>query len=237
MSLSESKFMLQDSKQLLNEINQSYEKYLSEEYIPRELQNKIRNFLNNIESALDYAAFDIFSRFCIKNVPQEKLSTYEKRINFPLRHSKKEFDKYIDTWFLGLRTERPDIVFSFEKHQPFMSGGSNWLTRFNFLVNNNKHRKLSKQKRTESREVRLVGQHGSNIVMIDCQMDSIGIDGQSIRFDQRTQLPINAQSLKSAEATIWVDFIFQDIQQSVLATLDYIYDGATYVINDLEQII
>ncbi len=233
MSLSDSQFMLQDAKQLLDEIEHSYKKYLAEENIPRELQNKIRNFLNNIESALDYKAFDIFSKCCVKNIPQEKLSGYEKRINFPLKNSKKEFDKYIDTCYLGLRIENPDIVLLFEKHQPFTSDGSNWLTRFNFLVNNNKHRTLMKQKRNQTSNVHHMKLLGANF--IGCTFEGPGtpitIGDTPVNFFEQSPY------IENLSATVYVDFIFPTINKPALPTLKEIYSGATSVINDLEQII
>ncbi|MGE6550800.1 hypothetical protein ACQKFK_17765 [Bacillus mycoides] len=233
MSQSESQFILQDAEELLNEIEQSYKKYLAEESIPRELKNKIRNFLNNIESALDYKAFDIFSLYCAKNVKPEKLERHKKRVNFPLYTPKEWFNKKIDEIYPGLRIERPEIVSSFEKCQPLPSR-SNWLSQFNFLVNNNKHRNFTKQTRKQTTHISYMEDILGN-KFINCTYEG---SGQGIVYGNT---PVNSFSdqphpyVKHLNATTYVDFIFKDINKSVLPTLKEIYIGANSIINDLEQ--
>ncbi|MGN4897802.1 hypothetical protein ACTFSB_28520 [Bacillus cereus group sp. MYBK14-3] len=233
MSQSESQFMLRDAEEILNEIELSYKEYLTEETIPRELRNKIRYFLNNIESALDYKAFDIFSRYCANNVELEKLEKHKKRVNFPLYNSKKWFDKRIDEIYPGLRAECPNIISSFEKCQPFPSG-ANWLSRFNFLVNNNKHRNLTKQERQKTTYIDymedIFGNKIVNCNFINCDTP-IAYDNTPVDFFNDQPHPY----IKHLNATTYVDFIFKDIDESVLPTLKEIYIGANSVINDLEQ--
>ncbi|ANC07802.1 MULTISPECIES: hypothetical protein [Bacillus cereus group] len=233
MTQSESQFMLHDAKKLLEEIEYSYKNYLNEESIPRELRNKIRYFLNNIESALDYQAFDIFSRYCAKNVKPEKLEQHKKRVNFPLYSGKDWFNKKIDDTYPGLRTECPHIISAFEKCQPFPSGSS-WLSRFNLLVNNNKHRNLTKQERKQTTHIGYMEDIFGNKI-INCTFEGIG---QPIVYGNT---PVNFSNdkphpyVKHLNATTYVDFVFKDIDKSVLPTLEEIHTGASSVINELEQ--
>jgi hypothetical protein len=234
MNQSESQYMLKDAKELLTEIENLYSEYLTQETAPRSLMNKIRNFLLNIESALDYLAFDIFSTYCPKHILPEKLESKRKRVNFPLYDSKSWFDKKINDMFPGLNEDRPDIITIFETHQPFKSPeGLNWLSTFNKLVNNNKHRNLTKQHRKLTSHIKY-GQIGG-ITLVNCTFEGVGtpIMYNGTPIDFVTPSPYD----RYFNARTEVEFVFKDINKSVLPTLYDIHTSASEVINDIEKIL
>jgi hypothetical protein len=225
------RFMLESAKEHLDELPILYNSCLREKDVPKRLTNKIRYFLNDIESALDYIAFKIFNNYCLKHINDpNKIESKKKQVNFPLYDTKDWFDKKIDKIFLELRSERPDIIEIFESRQPFVKGKDDWLPTFNRLVNTNKHRELEKQQRNQKTHV-FNGQIGG-ITMRNVTFENVGTpivyNGLPINFLDPS--PFNANfNFKTT-----IEFVFKPLGLPVLPTLLKIYGGAKSTIDELE---
>lgn len=226
--------MLDSAKEHLDELPSLYKEFLRETEVPRQLTHKIRYLLSDIESALDYMAFFIFNKYCAKHIDdQDKLERRRKKVNFPLYDSEGWFDKKINEMFPQLISERPDIIEVFKNQQPFVKGKESWLPIFNKLVNNNKHRELEKQKRDQTTHV-LYGKIGGitlqNVVFKNVGVP-ISINGQAVNFINTT--PFDRNFI----ANTTIDFVFKELNLSVIQTLTIIIDGANSVIQKLEGVI
>lgn len=234
ISTQDYRYVLDDAKELLDEIILSYRDYFKSDEVPRSLMNKIRFFLLNVESALDYIAFDVFTIHCLPKIT-EKIEWRKSKVNFPLLDEKPKFDKRMKLMFQEIISERPDIIQVFEKCQPFNTGRDYWLPIFNRLVNNSKHRELEKQRISTTTQVHHMNLLGNTF--INCTFSNngtdININGQAINFRDYQPNPY----INSLNATVQVDFIFKDLNRSVIPTLTEIYDGASSVINELESAI
>ncbi|WP_336863684.1 hypothetical protein [Peribacillus frigoritolerans] len=209
MLLPDSKILLHDAKRLLDEINHLYSDAIHAEEIPPILRVRVKQFLDNVNASLEFAAFEIFNTYCSEQVKQIKrkpkdFERHENSIYFPVWDSKTAFDNYIDTKFVSLRNEQPDIVAILQKYQPFPTRPK-WLRTLKDLVNTNKHRNLSKQSQ----------RHVTHIKNLEIH------NGEIKNFEGSTEQYIS----------------FDDIDQPVLKTLKRIFASAPTVIEDLEKIL
>jgi hypothetical protein len=73
-------------------------------------------------------AHDIFEACMTEDTP--------RKLYFPIRQSKAEFDQVINNNFQNLSSTQSDVYHLLEEVQPY---NDPWLSKFNKLNNNNKH--------------------------------------------------------------------------------------------------
>ncbi|MBO0961437.1 hypothetical protein J1P26_17160 [Neobacillus sp. MM2021_6] len=236
MSLRESILLLKQAKQFLDQIESSYPVYLTQREASEELQIQIKDFLDKVNPALDFAAYHIFNTYCIPHVKGD-LGRAEAKVYFPLRDTNKAFDHYIKNIYPGLLEQRPDIVDVLRKYQPFPTRPK-WLFHLRELAKHNKHRNLTKQSFRQSTHIDNLtfpgggGIRGITIVNSN-DVSAVSYYGQSIDF----QNPNNIPDYFNYSGSVDYDFVFIDINQPVLNTLKRIYRSAPTVIYDLEKIL
>lgn len=231
MILGDSHFLLHDATDLLKIIERYYDQSINDSEISIVLRLKIKHFLEDIKSALDYAAFHVFSTYCAKNVAPADLKNIEKHIYFPVRDRKDKFDSYIKGYFKGLLNERKDIVNLFESCQPFPNQ-SQWLHYLSDFVNKNKHRNLSHQRRSISGHIEHLELPGITIRNL-----TVKNVGGILKIGDTVVNDGNHPAITKAKGTITVDYYFTDFDQPVLPTLQEILSEASKVISDLEKIL
>ncbi len=229
MQISDSRYLLHDAERLLGEIGKIHNDSLKMDSIPPQLKLKIKQFLENVDSALGYEAFNIFSKYC--TVPQDKLEQHESKLYFPVRNTKKSFDDFINRWYPGLKETKPEIITTLEKYQPFPNN-SVWLSRLKYLVNKNKHRNLSKQSKRQSGHIGYMEDVMGN-KFINCTFENVGtalmVNGKAV--DPSKPNPYIKQFIGNVESYL----VFSDLNQPVLISLKEIYSGAFAIISDLEK--
>jgi hypothetical protein len=235
MDFSESKLLLSKAEIILQEIEASYTDYLARNEITEDMKLLIKDYLDKVNTALDFAAFQVFSTYCAKYIKPKDLERAEAKVYFPLRNNIKDFNNYIKKVFPGLLEDRPDIVEVFKKYQPFPLRPK-WLFYLRDLAKHNKHRTFSKQvnrKDTKINYLSLPGNinfMGGGTLVTEGDTPLFEIDGAHIDLED----PPDGVSFNG---TIEIDFIFLSIDQPVLKTLKRIYRSAPTVVNDLEKII
>lgn len=232
MALEDSKILIEDSKNLLKEIESLYSRDLLNGEDSPLLRVRIKQFLENINSALDYAAFSVFTEFCAERLKKEqpnKFAFKERNVYFPCKLKKGGdggFLNYITDRFPYLEQENPIIIETFEKFQPFPAK-SKWLSYLKDLVNSNKHRTLLKQVQQQTTSInRLTASNGSSIVggtiIGDFPFKFVNEDGSEA-------------TITSFDGDIKIEFMFSNINQPVIPTLRRIIRSAPTVINDIEK--
>lgn len=97
---------------------------------------QIKNFSENLRSALDYSARGIYEKNC---GPIPRRSPY-----FPICDRRKKFDKMIRKGFPNLDSSDADLVTYLAQIQPFRHHPQNrWLAKFRNYVNGMKHFELA----------------------------------------------------------------------------------------------
>src|SRR5574337_239643 len=159
--LDHSHALVKDSEATLTAIERLYKQSLSSKDIGTQLPIRIKNFLDNLRSSLDFVARDIFEKFCV-NTPSGK----SIQIYFPILRpsaNQHDFDAFMNGRFPLLKDVSPFIYMKLESYQVFRSKDNEWLTQFNELCQENKHEQLSPQTRTEDKSVRLSDEKGRSV--------------------------------------------------------------------------
>ncbi|USK66314.1 hypothetical protein [Peribacillus frigoritolerans] len=230
MPLSEIKYLLKDAGETLVFIENSYQAALKADDVSIALKLKIKHFLEDVKSSLDYIAYYIFIEYCADNITS-KLDDHIRNLYFPNKEIENKFNNYITSMYPGLNANHPEIVHIFRSVQSFNE--IQWFINLNKLVNKNKHRELEKQQRNKTTHIhygKIGGITLSNVKFVNCETP-ISYGGTAIDFESPS--PYNSNFL----ANTTIEFIFKDLNLSVIPTLKDIYTGANKVINDLETII
>ncbi len=240
MPLKNAKAVLEEADYQLQEIEELYLRSLHNKELPNRLLVKIKNFLENVKSPLDYSANYIFDTCCVQHIDPKKLSTKKRNCVFPIKPTSKDFNETIDSRvFEGLRAEREDIVLLLEKYQPYQHSMI-WIGHLNKLVNPNKHIDLSPQTRVQSNHIRTFDKRGRTLSSFpqgaihieNCV--NVTVDGMP--WDQVNQVPIPIPG-RGVEITSWIGFIFSDLKIPVLPSLKSFHTGVTSIIRDIEDIL
>ncbi|MCE4052039.1 hypothetical protein [Bacillus sp. Au-Bac7] len=230
--LEEVKYLQSSANNLLNEIKDNYDAYIRKQEIPFELKDKIREFLSKINDSLDYQAFIVFSKYCEKHVPEDKLENKKGQVHFPCRDTENAFKNVIKKRFPKLIEERSEIVELFKSVQPIEE--ANWLKYLNKLNNNNKHRFLTKQRKSTSTHIRN-GRIGNtqlkNVTFTNCGVAPIKFGDENIDFI--TPSPYDV----FFDFNTTVTYFFEEINQPVGPTLELIYDEAFKFTTKMEKLL
>ena len=209
-------------------IENLYNSSLRDKEINSDLKIKIKNYLENGRSILDYCAHDIADVVGIKN----------DKIYFPIVDKTSNISSFQSN--IGRNLPKLDLInkklFDYlEKIQPYNSN-YNWLADFVLVTNNTKHSQLTPQTKTEIQ--RIVSQH----------MDggSVSWDPSAVKFgsgvfingapvNPNTQLPVS-----TPETTLtmekWIDFRFNN-SISALPLLKKIHEEISIIIESIYKLL
>lgn len=229
------------SRDQLSKIRSSYQSALREKEINSDLLILIKNYMENLRSALDFAAYGIFDKYGFS-------SQKKPRIYFPYAiqsQSEKEFRKSnrIETCIPGLSKSRPDIVDKIESFQHFANPKNRWLPIFMDLNNENKHQQLTPQTRKESKELRL-SSRGSKLALgpgakIDLSPGaSMKVGDMVIRGEQSfdSQTVPKSEGPGKKEIITWVSFSFTSHGEPVIPLLENALEGVAQIVEELSTL-
>ena len=218
-------------------IRQAYEASLHAKAVSGTLRVQIKNFVENLRSALDFAARGLFDRY--GSSPKANPKTYFPYATASQDRATFENSGRIETCIPGLSASMPDIVQALLEMQHFGSRGYTWLPVFMDLTNENKHERLTPQVRKESRELRISG-GGASIGIGEGASISIGpgasisIGGAVIRGGQSFGVgnPPRVEGGK-VETITWVSFHFEATGHPVLPLLESAIKGTSQIVTEL----
>ncbi len=100
-----------------------------------ELDTEFKNFLEDLKSALDYCANDIYKKYCSKE---------NAKIYFPINIQYKTINKGANSKFWKSLETKNKILYEYlEDINNNLDNKYDWLKEFNELVNENKHRNFT----------------------------------------------------------------------------------------------
>lgn len=236
----DAKHLISESKNTFQEIEKAYQESLNQKSISPKLLIKIKNFMENLRSALDFTAHGIFNKYGDQ-------SKSDQNIYFPYAwegldlngfRSKNRIEKCIP----GLNNTRPDIVAKIESYQQFSNASNSWLPRFMELNNENKHQRLTPQTRKEVKELKIssgnVGMRLSGGASIKISGNAQIRMGNAIIGGNQTISPDSpARILGPAkqEVITWVSFHFTDNNESVVPLLKKSLEGIESIVDELPK--
>ena len=220
-------------------IRAAYEESLHAKAISNNLRIEIKNFFENLRSALDFVARGIFD--CYGSSKKAKSKTYFPYATADQTRSLFEQSGRIEACIPGLTASRPDIVQLLLEMQHFGSYGYTWLPAFMELTNENKHQRLTPQIRREIKELRISG-GGASISLGQGASISVGrgasisIGGAVIRGGQSFDVnrPPHVEG-GVAEVITWVSFHFESNDQPVLPFLESAQKGISDIVKELSS--
>lgn len=186
------------------ELKTAYNSSLHEKHVRDDLKISIKNVFENLRSCLDYLAQDTFDTLCAG-------ARKPDRLYFPIRPTAPEFAQAMSKYYPGLQAAAKTVYDLLESVQPYRDP---WLGQFNKLNNHNKHQDLVEQTRTEARHV-TVSRGGGSVSWGPGVTFGSGVSVVGVPIDPRTQMPV-PNTVAKTEVVIWIDFRFQEIDQSVL---------------------
>jgi len=126
---------------------------LAEHSIKSSFLIEIKNFVENLRSALDYCARALFAKF-------GRSKKVAPRVYFPYAKLCDDCAKFlseiVERSIPGLVAARPDIVDQLASYQHFGNSG-NWLLPLMDITNENKHERLTPQVQKQYKTVRIRG--------------------------------------------------------------------------------
>jgi len=222
--------LVKESKEQHLKVKELYDKALKDNSL--DIRIKVKNLMENLRSALDYTARDIYEDIC-RPYRQKSGKTDPKNIYFPYGKSKNDFKASIGRFLPDLEILSSFIYKLIESSQPFLNNDS-WLYDFCFINNENKHDKLTPQTRNET-ETYTVRDHQKGSVSILINNPNIKITSTSQPGKEVKIFGVPAQftseGIKTApsnlkhERTIWVSFVFEGTNINVLNLLNSAVPG------------
>lgn len=220
--------LIERAKKQYSDIKNKYELSLSQQSVSEDLRIDIKNFCENIRSALDYLAQDVRETHC---PPVNK----KDRIYFPIFPDANRFRKKMDQWYPGLEAVCPSLWNFLESVQPYHGESTIWLHHFNRLTNTNKHDTLIPQTKSTKERIHVtIGNRGS----VDWNPSAVhfekGVYIDGVPVDPLTQMPIPHPS-QEVKRIIWVDFHFEDISGSAIGLLKCSLEGVEKITTKMRE--
>ena len=230
--LSEAKALVEAARSGTVRLRPHYEVALSERNADdTTVRIEIKGILEQLRSALDYCAAELHERFAVG-------SARKKRVYFPIapRGSKSsDFLCRVRETMRGVEN-RQDIVDLLSSFQEFSDPDNDWLPDLRTVVNENKHERLTPQRRTERERIQAQSSAGTVSWLKDCVSFGPGVSILGVPINQETQRPEPSNSLK-VSSEIWVNFLFEGVGRSVLPFLDRCVAGVESVVQQVDHFI
>jgi hypothetical protein len=234
----DSKELVKHAEAELPKIRAAYEASLNEKAISPALLIEIKNFCENLRSALDFSAAGLFERY--GTAPKgKKPKTYFPYALATQGRSDFERSGRIEMCIPGITASRPDVVAALVDMQHFGAPGREWLPKFMELNNENKHQRLAPQTRKEVKELRVSGGGASMSLGQGASITvgrgaSISIGGAVIHGGQSFDVnrPPSVQGGK-VEVITWVSFHFAANDEPVMSLLESALAGTRTIVAKL----
>ena len=233
--------LVSESKNTFQKIEKSYQESLDQKNISPKLLIKIKNFMENLRSALDFSAQGIFDKYGDQ-------SKSDQSIYFPYAWAGLDLNGFrsknrIEKCIPGITNSRPDIVLKIESYQHFSNTSNAWLPKFMELNNENKHQRLTPQTRKEVKELRIssgnVGMRLSGGASIKISGNAQIRMGNAIIGGNQTISPDNPAQIygpANQKVITWVSFHFTENNEPVVPLLRQSLEGVKSIVDELSKL-
>jgi len=218
-------------------VRQDYERALRDKSL--DLRVPLKNLMENLRSALDYMAHDIYES-CCQSTRTASGQPDPKSIYFPYGKTEADFKAGLGSSLPGLATNAPDVYKILISIQPFICGDT-WLCDLCVILNEKKHDRLKAQERSESETYTVESQHGSVTIPVNnpnkkatSLPGAVKIFGVPAEFREDGIHTAPSDTLKH-KRTRWVAFIFEGTNVNVINLLDKATAGIENLAEELYQ--
>ncbi len=209
-------------------IESLYNSSLNKKEIDANLKIKIKNYLENTRSVLDYCAHDI----------ADSASIVSDKIYFPVVAKEKNgtaFEGSIGRNLSELQSKNSILFDYLESIQPYQADCA-WLGDFIDITNDNKHQNLTPQIRTESQRIKSEHTGGGTVSWNPSAVkfgSGVFINGAPV--NPITQMPVQTNDTVITKET-WVDFQFNN-SISALPLLRKIYEKIPVIVESIYKLL
>jgi hypothetical protein len=216
-------------------VKQGYDKALQDHSL--DLRVPVKNLMENLRSALDYMAHDIYEACCRGSRADAGVSA-PKNIYFPYGRTEQDFKSAIGKYLPRLEAYNRTVYNLVLSIQPF-SSGDNWLHDLCSILNEKKHDKLTPQVRSESETYTVESTQGSVTIPINnpnvkitSRPGAVRIFGVPAQFTERGIETAPSGGL-THRRTKWIAFTFGGTDINVLSLLDKSIKGIRQLAEEL----
>lgn len=177
--------LLKETYTQIEEISRLYKESIDLHSFSPTLNIRIKNFLENLKSSLDYFARYIYEEFCIPNI--------NARIYFPITkidNDKNTFFSQMKKWFPGLQENRLDILEILWLWQPV--NNEIWLLNLRDLCNFYKHEDFAPQIRDD---IAIGIAHSNSGIKYEWTNNCVEISGGKLKLSGGGALNISKSQL------------------------------------------
>ncbi len=205
-----------------------------------DLRVQVKNMMENLRSALDYMAHDIYESFC-KSIRLAAGKPDPCNIYFPYAKSEQDFNSRINSTLPGLQSQSSVVFNLLHSIQPFKCNNT-WLYDLCSVLNKNKHERLVPQERKETETYSVKGDHGSVSInrrqgcSVTSKPGAVKIFGVPAQFMGDT-ISTDPHGGLTHEITRWISFTFEGTNINVLGLLNKSVEGINNFANNLYQYI
>jgi hypothetical protein len=206
-----------------------------------DLRVPVKNAMENLRSALDYMAHDIYEACCQPNRIANGLPN-PKNIYFPYGRTKNDFKSGVGSSLPGLDTASLLVYELLLSIQPFTCG-DNWLYELCCILNEKKHDRLTEQVRTETKTHTVQGPKGSVTIPVNnpnikvvSKPGAVKIFEVPAEFHEDGIHTTPSPDLKHIRTT-WVGFTFAGTDVNVLGLLNKAVVGVRQFSDSLNKLI
>ncbi len=189
-----------------------------------DLRIPVKNLMENLRSALDYMAHDIYES-CCKSFSAASGKSDPRNIYFPYGKTDQDFRAGLGNSLPNLLSQNLYVYQLVESIQPFRSKDS-WLYDLCSILNENKHDKLTAQVRSETETYTVKSEYGSvGIIVNNPNIQVTSMPGAVKIFGVPAQF--TSEGIKTAPSDRlthrrekWIAFIFEGSNVNVIGLLD-----------------
>jgi len=215
------------AKKQHEDICEAYNKALHDESL--DLRVPVKNLMENLRSALDYMAHDIYE-LCCQTARVASGKPKPRNIYFPYGRTEANFKSGVGSSLPQLATLAPNVYDLITSIQPFRCG-DNWLYDLCSILNEKKHDRLTPQIRSETETYTVSSGTGSVTIRVnDPSVHVRSLPGAVKIFGVPAQF--TDQGIRTAPSdklthkrTKWVAFLFEDTNTNVLDLLNKAVPG------------
>jgi len=210
--------LVEDAALQLGLVRETYQVTLQAQEVPRRLMARIKNVVENQRSALEYLAHQIY---------EEYGDGAGAKSYYPIANANTQFLGLFERNLPGVAANCPNVRDAIEARQWYQRGYE-WLQHLVSLTNENKHRRLTPQTRSEL-EVSRWNRPSATI-----ETDSRGnvrVSPPAGRSDLR--FAGDLRDVPPDERMVYVDWLFDDPPLPALATLEAIQGGLSALVDDV----
>ena len=210
------KSILDRADELLKDLEEEYNHCLQANKVTDRAKNITHEVLEKLRSALDQTMFQAWEKYVSHNLSHKQIES--AHVYFPITSDLNSFRSMLGRGFMtNLDSIHINLYDFILNRQPFKSKENQWLDLLSKIAAEGKHIRLTPQKRTETRRIKVSRSDGKSVSW-DPSSVRFGSSGVSIvgaPIDPRTQRIVPTPGVIE-QVEIWVSFILEGYDVNAL---------------------